>query len=74
VGGTADTMAPGPELAALAGQMWQSLGSLDDDQLTGVLQAANRLAAWSAALRVAGVGAGGSPRGRGAGERGLAAV
>ena len=56
MGGTADTMAPGPELAALANQAWQQdLSSLDDDQLTGVLQAANRLAAWSAALRVAAV-------------------
>jgi hypothetical protein len=56
VGGAADTMAPGPELAALADQVWQQdLSSLDDDQLTGVLQAANRLAAWSAALRVAAV-------------------
>jgi hypothetical protein len=49
-------MVPGPELAALADQMWhQGLTGLDDDQLTGVLQAANRLAAWSAALRVAAV-------------------
>ncbi len=56
MGGAADTMAPGPELAALANQAWQQdLSSLDDDQLTGVLQAANRLAAWSAALRVAAV-------------------
>ena len=56
MGGPADTMAPGPELAALADQVWQQdLSNLDDDQLTGVLQAANRLAAWSAALRVAAV-------------------
>ena len=56
VGSAADTMVPGPELAALADQMWhQGLTGLDDDQLTGVLQAANRLAAWSAALRVAAV-------------------
>ena len=49
-------MAPGPELAALADQLWhQGLTGLNDDQLTGVLQAANRLAAWSAALRVAAV-------------------
>ena len=49
-------MAPGPELAALADRVWQQdLSNLDDDQLTGVLQAANRLAAWSAALRVAAV-------------------
>ena len=31
------------------------LGELDDDQLTGVLQAANRLAAWAASVRVAAV-------------------
>ena len=31
------------------------LGKLDDDQLTGVLQAANRLAAWAASVRVAAV-------------------
>ena len=31
------------------------LEKLDDDQLTGVLQAANRLAAWSASVRVAAV-------------------
>ena len=56
MGGAADAMAPGPELAALADQVWQQdLAALDDDQLTGVLQAANRLAAWSAALRVAAV-------------------
>ena len=56
MGSAADTMVPGPELAALADQMWhQGLTGLDDDQLTGVLQAANRLAAWSAALRVAAV-------------------
>ena len=56
VGGAADSMAPGPHLAALADQVWQQdLSGLDDDQLTGVLQAANRLAAWSAALRVAAV-------------------
>ena len=58
VGGAADTMAPGPGLAALVNRVHRDgLGKLDDDQLTGVLQAANRLAAWSAALRVAAVSA-----------------
>ena len=56
VGGSADAKTPGPELAGLADQVWkQDLTSLDDDQLTGVLQAANRLAAWSASVRVAAV-------------------
>ena len=52
--GTADSMAPGAILAGLAAQVWQDgLASLDDDQLTGLLQAANRLSAWSAALKLA---------------------
>ena len=55
MGSRADTLAPGPELAGLADRAWQDLDSLDDDRLTGVLQAANRLGAWSAALRVAAV-------------------
>jgi hypothetical protein len=33
------------------------LGKLDDDQLTGVLQATNRLAAWSAAAKLTAVSA-----------------
>jgi len=52
----ADGMAPGAVLAGLAEQAWQhGLDGLDDNQLTGMLQAANRLAAWSAALRLAAV-------------------
>ena len=53
-GGVADTMAPGPALAILADRVQcDGLGQLDDDQLTGVLQAAARLASWSAALKLA---------------------
>ena len=47
-------MAPGPALAILADGAWRDgLGRLDDDQLTGMLQAAARLASWSAALKLA---------------------
>ncbi len=53
-GGWADALAPDPVLATLVDLVQRDgLGKLDDDQLTGVLQAANRLAAWSAALRIA---------------------
>jgi hypothetical protein len=55
-GGWADGLAPGPVLATLVDLVQRDgLGRLDDDQLTGVLQAANRLAAWSAAVRIAAV-------------------
>ena len=55
-GQLADSMSPGCVLAGLSEQAWQrGLASLDEDQLTGMLQAANRLAAWSAALRLAAV-------------------
>ena len=55
-GSWADTLAPGPVLATLVDLVQRDdLGKLDDDQLTGVLQAANRLAAWSASVRVAAV-------------------
>ena len=49
-----DELAPDPVLATLldlAGR--EGLDSLDDDQLTGVLQAAGRLAAWAASLKLA---------------------
>ena len=47
-------MAPGPVLAILADRIErEGLEELDDDQLTGVLQAAGRLASWSAALKLA---------------------
>ncbi len=49
-------MAPGPALAILAdGVQRDGLEHLDDDQLTGVLQAANRLASWAAAQKLAAV-------------------
>jgi Domain of unknown function (DUF222) len=54
VGGTADAMAPGPALAILADRVQQEgLEQLNDDQLTGVLQAANRLASWAASQKLA---------------------
>lgn len=63
---------PGPELAALAGQVQRDgLGGLDDDQLTGVLQAANRLGAWSAAMKLA---AGPRGRRRGTGGRSITSM
>jgi hypothetical protein len=55
-GQLADSMPPGCVLAGLSEQAWQhGLAGLDEDQLTGMLQAANRVAAWSAALRLAAV-------------------
>jgi hypothetical protein len=52
-GGWADALAPDPVLATLVDLVQRDgLGKLDDDQLTGVLQAANRLAAWSAAMKL----------------------
>jgi hypothetical protein len=55
-GGWADALAPDPVLATLVDLVQRDgLGQLDDDQLTGVLQAANRLMAWSASVRVAAV-------------------
>ncbi|HEY2277492.1 MAG TPA: DUF222 domain-containing protein [Streptosporangiaceae bacterium] len=54
VGGTADAMAPGPVLASLADHVQRDgLKQLDDDQLTGVLQATARLASWAASLKLA---------------------
>jgi uncharacterized protein DUF222 len=56
LGHPADGMSPGAVLASLSEQAWQhGLAGLDEDQLTGMLQAADRLAAWSAALRLAAV-------------------
>ena len=53
-GGAADTMAPGPVLACLAGECWQAgLGRLNDDELIGALRAARRLASWVAAMELA---------------------
>ena len=57
-GGWADALAPDPVLATLVDLVQrEGLGKLDDDQLTGVLQAANRLAAWSAAAKLTAVAA-----------------
>ena len=42
--GVADALPPGPVLAALTAQATASAGSLTDDELVGVLQAARRLA------------------------------
>ncbi len=55
-GGWADALPPDPVLATLVDLVQRDgLAGLDDDQLTGVLQAANRLAAWAASVRVAAV-------------------
>jgi hypothetical protein len=57
-GGWADGLAPDPVLATLVDLVQRDgLGRLDDDQLTGVLQAANRLAAWCAAQKLSAVSA-----------------
>ena len=69
-GGWADSLAPDPVLATLVDLVQRDgLSRLDDDQLTGVLQAANRLAAWAAAMlaAVSGLAARREPR---AGSRG----
>ena len=56
LGGAADTMLPGPVLAGLAERVHgDGLAGLDDNELTGVLQAVDRLCSWSAALRLAAV-------------------
>jgi hypothetical protein len=53
-GGAADAMSPGPALAELTGQACaEGLGSLDDDELAGLLCASRRLASWAAAGEVA---------------------
>ena len=55
-GGAADGMPPGAVLASLADQVWRDgLDGVNDDELTGVLQAAHRLGAWSAALQLSAV-------------------
>ncbi len=51
-----DELAPDPVLATLLDLTGrEGLEQLDDDQLTGVLQAANRLVAWAAAQKIAAV-------------------
>ena len=71
-GGWADALAPDPVLATLVDLVQRDdLDRLDDDQLTGVLQAANRLAAWAASARVAavsGLAARREPSGRKSGD------
>ncbi len=53
-GAWGDGLAPDPVLATLLDLAQRDgLEQLDDDQLTGVLQAANRLASWSASLKLA---------------------
>lgn len=55
-GGPADVMRPGVLLAGLADEVRQAgLEHLDDDQLTGLLQAAHRLNAWAAELKLAAI-------------------
>jgi hypothetical protein len=57
-GGWADGLGPDPVLATVVDLVQRAgLGTLDDDQLTGVLQAAGRLAAWSAAAKLAAISA-----------------
>ena len=52
-GGASDGMPPGPELTALAENVWQrGLDRLTDDELIGVLRAARRLASRAAALEL----------------------
>ena len=50
-GAAADVLRPGPVLAALTEQAITGIGVLSDDELTGVLQAARRLAGWVAYLQ-----------------------
>jgi hypothetical protein len=55
-GAWGDGLAPDPVLATLLDLAQRDgLEQLDDDQLTGVLQAANRLASWAAAQKLAAV-------------------
>jgi hypothetical protein len=55
-GGPADVLRPGPQLAALADEVHAAGAEhLDDDQLTGLLQAASRLAAWAASLKLSAI-------------------
>ncbi len=55
-GGAADGMAPGAVLTALADRVWEDgLNGLDDEELTGVMQAWQRLGAHAAAGLLAAV-------------------
>jgi hypothetical protein len=56
-GGAADALAPGPVLAALAGDLAAAgLGRCSDDELIGLLRAGRRLASWSASLELSAAG------------------
>jgi len=56
-GGVGDELAPGPVLAALAGDVAAAgLGPCSDDELIGVLRAGRRLASWSAWLELSAAG------------------
>ncbi|MGH3120282.1 MAG: DUF222 domain-containing protein [Streptosporangiaceae bacterium] len=53
-GAQADSLPPGPRLAALADETWQGgLDAISDDELIGLLRAARRLASRAAALELA---------------------
>ena len=55
-GGAGDRMAPGPQLARLAGAAWYGgLAELTDDELVGVLCAYRRLMSWAEAGELAAV-------------------
>jgi hypothetical protein len=56
-GGIADDLLPGPRLAGfIADAEAIGLGRLTDDELIGLMQAARRLASWSAAMELAATG------------------
>jgi hypothetical protein len=56
-GGVADDLLPGPQLARfMADARAIGLGRLTDDELIGLMQAARRLASWSAAMELAAAG------------------
>ena len=56
-GGVADDLPPGPRLAGfMADARAIGLGRLTDDELIGLMQAARRLASWSAAMELAAAG------------------
>jgi Domain of unknown function (DUF222) len=54
-GGPLDVMLPGSELAWHVGQARRDLAGLDDDQLTGVMIAGQKLEAWAGEVKLAAV-------------------
>jgi hypothetical protein len=53
----ADDLPPGPALAGFAADAWAAgLRRLSDDELTGMMRAARRLASWAAAMELAAIG------------------